>query len=150
MCNILLFHTYMVCNILLSHFLYVQYSPLSCIVCVVMQSIKYCVWSPSLAAPSLLLLLQADCGWKVDLTHLESLIDSSTMAIVVSNPTFPTGTVYSETHLREILAIAERHLIPIISDECERKSRMTVCDSTHIHYSIMCCGRGGGGAHVAM
>lgn len=112
----------MLCNINLSRFLYVQYSPLSCIVCVVMQSIKFCVRSASYRAP-LSCMLQADCGWKVDLTHLESLIDNSTMAIVVSNPTFPTGTVYSETHLREILSIAERHLIPIISDECERMRR---------------------------
>ena len=66
-------------------------------------------------------MLQPDSGWEVDLQHLESLVDNKTMAIVLSNPLFPTGSVYSEGHLREILAVAERHLIPIISDECELK-----------------------------
>ena len=88
--------------------------------------------------------LQPDCGWEVDLSHLESLIDDKTMAIVVSNPSFPTGTIYSEGHLREILTVAERHLIPIISDECETASvGPGACDSSQ--YTVVLWGGGGGG-----
>ena len=88
--------------------------------------------------------LQPDCGWEVDLSHLESLIDEKTMAIVVSNPSFPTGTIYSEGHLREILTVAERHLIPIISDECETASvGPSACDSSQ--YTVVLWGGGGGG-----
>ncbi|CAL8102320.1 unnamed protein product [Orchesella dallaii] len=56
-------------------------------------------------------------SWEVDLDHLESLIDKNTAAIVVNNPSNPCGSVYSEQHLRDILAIAERNCVPIIADE---------------------------------
>ncbi len=55
--------------------------------------------------------------WQVDLDHLESLIDSKTAAILINNPSNPCGSNYSEAHLREIVKIAEKHEIPIISDE---------------------------------
>lgn len=55
--------------------------------------------------------------WEVDLEHLESLIDGSTKAILVNNPSNPCGSVYSESHLRAILDIAKRHRLPIIADE---------------------------------
>lgn len=53
----------------------------------------------------------------MDLEHLESLIDKNTAAIVVNNPSNPCGSVYSEQHLRDILAIAERNCVPVIADE---------------------------------
>ena len=58
-----------------------------------------------------------DRQWEVDLTQLESLVDSSTRAILVNNPSNPCGSVFSKDHLMEILALAERHKLPIISDE---------------------------------
>jgi len=48
---------------------------------------------------------------------MESLIDRNTAAIIVNNPSNPCGSVYSEKHLRAILAVAERHFLPIIADE---------------------------------
>lgn len=36
---------------------------------------------------------------------------------MVNNPSNPCGSVYSEQHLRQILAIAERNCVPIIADE---------------------------------
>lgn len=55
--------------------------------------------------------------WDIDLEHLESLIDSRTVAIVYNNPSNPCGSVFSEEHIRSLLAIAEKHCIPIIADE---------------------------------
>ena len=48
---------------------------------------------------------------------MEKLIDHNTAAIVVNNPSNPCGSNYSRKHLEEILAVAERHHIPIIADE---------------------------------
>jgi tyrosine aminotransferase len=56
-------------------------------------------------------------NWMVDLDHLESLIDDNTRAIVINNPSNPCGSVFDESHLRDILAIADRHCVPIIADE---------------------------------
>ena len=49
--------------------------------------------------------------------HLEQQIDLDTVAIVVVNPSNPCGSVYSKQHLLDILAVAERHFLPIIGDE---------------------------------
>ena len=61
--------------------------------------------------------LKPEQGWEVDLEHLESLIDSRTVAIILNNPSNPCGSVYSKEHLEAILAVAERHHLPIIADE---------------------------------
>ncbi|KAF2355837.1 Tyrosine/nicotianamine aminotransferase [Trinorchestia longiramus] len=56
-------------------------------------------------------------NWLIDLEHLESLIDDSTAAIVVNNPSNPCGSVYPKNHLRDIANIAVKHKVPIIADE---------------------------------
>ena len=56
-------------------------------------------------------------NWMVDLDHMEAMIDERTKAIVINNPSNPCGSVFDEAHLKDILAIAERHCIPIIADE---------------------------------
>jgi len=61
--------------------------------------------------------LLPDQDWKVDLVHMESLIDHNTAAIIVNSPSNPCGSVFSPEHLEEILDIAERHKVPIIADE---------------------------------
>lgn len=53
----------------------------------------------------------------MNLTHLESLIDSRTRAVLINNPSNPCGAVYCEEHLREIINLCERHHLPIIADE---------------------------------
>lgn len=55
--------------------------------------------------------------WNVDLEQLESSINQKTKAILINNPGNPCGNVFSMNHILDILAIAERHCIPIISDE---------------------------------
>uniref|UniRef100_A0A8C9ZAT5 Tyrosine aminotransferase n=1 Tax=Sander lucioperca TaxID=283035 RepID=A0A8C9ZAT5_SANLU len=56
-------------------------------------------------------------SWEVDLKHLESLIDERTSCLIVTNPSNPCGSVFSEEHLQKILKVASRHCIPILADE---------------------------------
>lgn len=56
-------------------------------------------------------------NWEADLAHMESLIDEKTSAILVNNPSNPCGSVYSREHLQAILAVAEKHHVPVIADE---------------------------------
>eukprot|EP00985_Skeletonema_marinoi_P007544 scaffold3316_cov94-Skeletonema_marinoi.AAC.27 len=67
-------------------------------------------------------------GWECDLDHIDRIIskeeenahDVSTKVvrgIVVNNPSNPTGAVYSEEHLRQIVKLAEKWNVPIIADE---------------------------------
>ena len=55
--------------------------------------------------------------WESDLGHMESLIDENTAAIIINSPSNPCGSVFSVSHLKEILAIAEKYKVPIIADE---------------------------------
>ena len=61
--------------------------------------------------------LTPESGWEADLAHMESLIDDRTRCILVNNPSNPCGSVFSKSHLQGILAIAEKHRLPIIADE---------------------------------
>jgi tyrosine aminotransferase len=61
--------------------------------------------------------LLPEVNWMVDLEHMEAMIDEHTKAIIINNPSNPCGSVFDESHLRDILNIAERHCIPIIADE---------------------------------
>lgn len=56
-------------------------------------------------------------GAQVDLDDMESLIDDRTRAIIVNNPSNPTGAVYAKAHLEAILRIADKYKLPIIADE---------------------------------
>jgi aspartate/methionine/tyrosine aminotransferase len=52
-----------------------------------------------------------------NLSLLEASITNRTKLIVINSPNNPTGAVYSETTLRKIAHIAEKHNILLISDE---------------------------------
>jgi tyrosine aminotransferase len=52
---------------------------------------------------------------------MQSLIDERTKLIVVINPSNPLGSVFSESHLRAILALAQRNRLPILADEIYAK-----------------------------
>jgi tyrosine aminotransferase len=64
--------------------------------------------------------LKSNENFCIDTHHLASLIDDKTTAILVSNPSIPMGTLHSEEDLKRVLAVAEEHFIPIISDEMFR------------------------------
>lgn len=55
--------------------------------------------------------------WKIDLKDLESKIKADTKAILVNNPSNPCGSCFTKDHMLEILEIADRYKIPLISDE---------------------------------
>ena len=56
-------------------------------------------------------------GWMPDLDDLRSKITPATKGIVVINPNNPTGALYSDEMLREIVAIARQHGLVILADE---------------------------------
>lgn len=56
-------------------------------------------------------------GWIPDLADLRSKITPSTRAIVVINPNNPTGALYPDEVLREIVEIAREHQLILYADE---------------------------------
>src|SRR3989344_6764677 len=56
-------------------------------------------------------------GWRLDIKKLEKLITKKTKAIIFSNPSNPTGAVLSEKEIKNLLIIAKKHDLIIITDE---------------------------------
>ena len=56
-------------------------------------------------------------GWMPDLDDIRRKITPATKGIVVINPNNPTGALYSERVLREIVVIARQHGLVILADE---------------------------------
>ena len=70
-------------------------------------------------------------SWECDLDHMESILSSHSKehtddnnnnskvvrGILVNNPSNPTGAVYSEKYLLQIINLAEKYRVPIIADE---------------------------------
>ena len=63
-----------------------------------------------------------------DLEHLESLITPRARIMVVNSPNNPTGAVYPRPTLEALGAIAQRHKLWLLSDECYDQ---IVLDGTH-------------------
>jgi alanine-synthesizing transaminase len=56
-------------------------------------------------------------GWMPDIADIRSKITPRTKAIVVINPNNPTGVLYSDELLKEIVLIAREHGLVILADE---------------------------------
>src|SRR5690606_18807030 len=56
-------------------------------------------------------------GWMPDLDDIRRKVTPATKGIVVINPNNPTGAVYSEEVLREIVSIAREYGLVIMADE---------------------------------
>ena len=56
-------------------------------------------------------------GWIPDLADIRAKISPRTKGIVVINPNNPTGAVYPDAVLRELVAIAREHGLVILADE---------------------------------
>ncbi len=55
--------------------------------------------------------------WNPDLKDMRSKINENTRAIVIINPNNPTGALYSDDILKEIIQIAREHQLVIFADE---------------------------------
>jgi alanine-synthesizing transaminase len=55
--------------------------------------------------------------WNPDLNDMRSKITEHTRAIVIINPNNPTGALYSDDILKEIIQIAREHQLVIFADE---------------------------------
>ncbi len=62
-------------------------------------------------------LCDEGAGWLPDLDDIRSKITPRTRAIVIINPNNPTGALYPDTLLQEIVSIAREHSLIIYSDE---------------------------------
>jgi tyrosine aminotransferase len=62
-------------------------------------------------------LLLPHQNWEIDLKDLEGHIDEHTKAILINNPSNPTGAVFSRHHIVDICKIADKYKLPIIADE---------------------------------
>jgi aspartate/methionine/tyrosine aminotransferase len=58
--------------------------------------------------------------WKFDLNELESLMGPKVRLIYVCHPSNPTGAVLSESELKDVCRIADRHGAYVVSDEIYR------------------------------
>jgi len=56
-------------------------------------------------------------GWMPDLADMRRKITPNTRAIVIINPNNPTGALYSDELLREVVEIARKHNLIIFADE---------------------------------
>ena len=70
--------------------------------------------------------------WFPDIADIKAKITPNTKAIVVINPNNPTGALYPESLLREIVELARQHQLIIMADEIYDK---TLYDG-HVHTSI--------------
>jgi alanine-synthesizing transaminase len=56
-------------------------------------------------------------GWEPDIADIESKINDKTRALLLINPSNPTGAVYSRKTLEKLLEIAREHNLLILADE---------------------------------
>ena len=63
---------------------------------------------------------QAD--WMPDISDMRAKITPNTRAIVVINPNNPTGALYSEALLKDILELARQHQLIVFADEIYHKN----------------------------
>src|SRR5271167_129290 len=56
-------------------------------------------------------------GWEPDIGDIERRINPQTRAILLINPSNPTGAVYSKNTLEKLLEIAREHNLVILADE---------------------------------
>jgi len=72
-------------------------------------------------------------GWEPDLADLERKINPRTRAILLINPSNPTGAVMSRRTLERVLELARRHNLLILADEIYDK---LIFDPQETHISI--------------
>lgn len=61
--------------------------------------------------------LNEENGWLPDIDDIKSKINDKTRAIILINPNNPTGSLYTEENLRQIVNLALEHNLVIFADE---------------------------------
>ena len=61
--------------------------------------------------------LNENNGWLPDIDDIKSKINQKTKAIILINPNNPTGSLYTEENLRQIIDLALEHNLVIFADE---------------------------------
>jgi alanine-synthesizing transaminase len=77
---------------------------------------------------------QAD--WFPDIADIESRINEHTRALVIINPNNPTGSVYSEELLLQILELCRKYDLILFADEIY--SKIIYDDAVHIPVASLC------------
>jgi len=84
----------------------------------------YQVIAESHGASVLFYRLDPHRQWEIDMDYLEEILSNHPPSsagrirgIVINNPSNPTGAVYSEIHLRQIINLCHSYRIPIVADE---------------------------------
>jgi alanine-synthesizing transaminase len=67
-------------------------------------------------------LCDEGAGWLPDLDDIRTKITPKTRAVVVINPNNPTGALYPDDLLRELVEIARKHQLIVLSDEIYDKT----------------------------
>lgn len=71
-------------------------------------------------------------GFQPNLNELEKVITKRTKAVIINTPCNPTGAVYKKERLQEIVSLARKHNLFIISDEIYEK----ILFDNNVHISI--------------
>ncbi|GGC62358.1 aminotransferase [Hoyosella rhizosphaerae] len=74
-------------------------------------------------------------SWNPDVADIEAKITPKTKALVVINPNNPTGAVYSEHVLNQIVALARKHRLLLLADEIY--DRILYDDAKHISLATL-------------
>lgn len=56
-------------------------------------------------------------GWKIDIRECEKRVTKKTRALLISNPSNPTGAVLSRKEVRDIARLVKKHNLILITDE---------------------------------
>ncbi|MFZ4554708.1 MAG: pyridoxal phosphate-dependent aminotransferase [Burkholderiales bacterium] len=67
-------------------------------------------------------LCDEGAGWMPDMADIRAKITPNTRALVLINPNNPTGAVYPEPVLRELVEIARQHRLVVFADEIYDKT----------------------------
>lgn len=74
--------------------------------------------------------------WYPDINDIKSKITSKTKAIVIINPNNPTGALYPEKLLEDIIAVAREHKLVVFADEIY--DRLVMDGLRHISVASLC------------
>jgi len=61
--------------------------------------------------------LKHDNNFEVDLEHVKSLVTDKTQFLFVINPSNPMGTIFSKSHMEDIIRVCDECELPLLSDE---------------------------------